>query len=461
MDIKFDELLKHTKGTPLSVSDERLPVSGVSTDSRSLEKGNAFFALTGNRFDGHDFLAEAVNRGASYLVISEAGRLKDEYKKRASVIVVRDTLAAYGDLAKFYRERFRIPAVAITGSAGKTTVKELVAHVLSQNFCVLKNRGTENNLVGVPKTIFQLEPSYEAAVIEMGTNRPGEIERLSSIIGPQIGVITLIGPAHLEGLKTLEGVSREKTSLVAHIARGGWLVLNGEDPRLHEVQSGVHKVSRAAFSSSRGDWFADGIRCGPQGSFFRLNGKESVEIQLIGRHNVLNCLLAAAAGHALGVDLPLIKKALETFKGAPGRLQLKTVGGIRFLDDTYNANPNSFEAALAALQELKPAKRKGVVLGDMLELGTDAERQHRRIGRRIAEHAFDFVVGAGPFSKFVLDEAVKRGFNPKRTYQAVDSAEAGKILKDMANPGDSVLVKGSRGMKMEKVLECFITSSPL
>jgi UDP-N-acetylmuramoyl-tripeptide--D-alanyl-D-alanine ligase len=461
VDIKFDEILKATRGTALSVADESFPACGVSTDSRFLERSDCFFALIGKRFDGHAFVAEAVSRGATHLVVSDPASVTEDQKKLANVILVKDTLEAYGDLAKFYRQKFRVPAVAVTGSAGKTTVKELIAQVLAQRFCVLKNRGTENNLVGVPKTLFQLEASHEVLVLEMGTNAPGEIERLSSIIAPQVGVVTLIGAAHLEGLKNLDGVREEKLKLVKQVERGGWLVLNGEDPHLGGVQSGVHRISRVAFSKERGSWFADRIRHRERGISFYLNGKDCVETCLIGRHNVLNCLFAAAVGAALGVDWPLILKGLESFKAAPGRLQLKMVEGIQFLDDSYNANPSSFEAALDALRELKTRAKKGVVFGDMLELGAETEAQHRLLGRRLAACGFDFVIGTGEHARLVLDEALKHGLNSKKIYTAADGAAAGKILRELAAAGDCVLVKGSRGMKMEKVFECFITSSTL
>ncbi len=466
MDIKISEIRKATGGKVLGTLNENLPLAGISTDSRAIGKDDVFFALKGERFDGHDFLKEAHDKGARHFVISNVKKIPAEVKA-SNVIVVGDILTAYGDLAKFYRQKFRIPVIAVTGSSGKTTVKELLAHVLSQQFKALKNRGTENNLVGVPKTIFGLDASHQVAIFELGTNHPGEIERLASIAAPQIGIITMIGRAHLEGLKNIEGVKAEKLKLVAAVERGGLVILNGQDPNLADVKSGVHKILRAGFSKEGNDIVAEQMWCHDGGCTFRVdrqlrepNGeKELVETSLIGRHNALNCLYVLLAASALGMEFDAIRKAIATFKPVAGRLCLKNHAGIIFIDDSYNSNPGSFRAALDTLKEFKIRERKGVVCGDMLELGDQAEAMHREIGARIAELLFDFVIAAGPLSKCLVDEALKHGFDPKRIHHVKDSAEAGRLCRDIAAPGDMVLVKGSRAMAMEKVFECFITSS--
>ena len=444
MENKFEEILK----APFR----------VSTDTRSIGKNDVFFALKGPYFDGHDFLEEAAAKGAAHLVVEDPKRVSAAVKKATSIIEVDDTLKAYGDLAGAYRKKFKIPVIAVTGSCGKTTVKELIAHVLTKRFKVLKNRGTENNRVGVPKTLFQLEISHEVLVTEMGTNEPGEIGLLASILAPQIEVLTQIGSAHLEKLGSLEGVKAEKLLMVRSLERGGLLILNGQDPMLADVQSGVHRILRAGFSKKNCGVVAEQIWCHEKGSTFYVDGG-LFETTLVGRHNVLNCLMAILVARSLGMKDAEIREALGEFRAPPGRLHLREIDGIRFIDDTYNANPTSFLAALETLKDFKIREKKGVVCGDMLELGPQSEELHRRIGAVMAEHLLDFIVAAGPWSRALADEALKNGFDPKKVHLVNDSAEAGSALCRIVSPGDMVLVKGSRGMKMEKVFDCFITSS--
>ncbi len=459
MDINLKEVIQAVgaRVTGEIVQDE--PIREISTDTRALDKADLFFALAGKYFDGHDFIKEAIEKKIHYFVVSDTKKIPAELKKSALYLVVEDTLKAYGDIAKYYRQKFKIPAVAITGSSGKTTVKELATHILSQSFRVLKNRGTENNLIGVPKTIFQLEKSHQVLVLEMGTSLPGEIDRLSSIIAPQIGIVTQIGLAHLEGFGDQESIKEEKLKVLNQLERGGTLILNGQDPFLKEVKSGVHKVLSVGLQKDGNDLWAEQIWCHETGSSFYLNGKDLCETPLIGRHNILNCLVAILTASSFGVELPLIQKALSSFKPVSGRLTAKSFDGIQFLDDTYNSNPNSFKASLETLKEFKMRGRKGVVCGDMLELGQQAKALHQEMGALIADWLFDYVIAAGPLSKHLVDEALKRGFDPKRIHHVADSLAAGKLCREIAQPGDMILVKGSRGMKMEKVFECFITSS--
>ncbi len=447
---------------------ERLLRHKVSTDTRLLEKGDVFFALVGKRFDAHDFIPQALEKGVSVFVVSDRNKVKEEWLKKADFIYVEDTLAAYGDLACFYRKKIKVPVVAITGSVGKTTVKELLAHLLSARFKVLKNRGTENNLVGVPKTLFLLEKDTEVVVLEMGTNAPGEIERLSSIIRPQAAILTQIGHSHLERLKSLEGVRKEKLMVLKNLERGGILFVNGEDPQLANVRSGVHRVVRVGFPPKanpplavdlpRADVIAERVEGSEEGTQFYVDGVK-MTTPLVGRHNVLNCLLAIECAKSLGMEAHEIQAALATFKCVPGRLTIKTLSNITFLDDSYNSNPTSFRAALETLKGLETQGKKGVVSGDMLELGPQSEAFHREIGREIASAQLDFAVAAGPLSVSLAEEAVKWGFPAEKMFHVKDSAEAGKVCQKLASAGDLVLIKGSRGMQMEKILECFTSFS--
>ncbi len=460
MEIKFSEILEATRGRALGPVQERQTVRRVSTDSRLLEKGDAFFALIGDRFDGHDFIAEVLSKGAACVIVSDEKRVPPALKKDAGIFVVEDTLRAYGDLAAFYRQQFKIPVIAITGSSGKTTVKELVAQVLSTRFRVLKNRGTENNLVGVPKTLLQIEETHEVAVLELGTNRPGEIDRLASLVRPEIGVLTHIGHSHLEGLGSIQGVREEKLRLLHHLERGGLLLLNGTDPLLQDAQSGAHKVFRLGFSKDTDELAAKEVWSHENGSAFSLDGDaRRFETPLVGRHNIVNCLFAVMIGRVFGIEDALIQGALAEFKPVPGRLNMKSIADIVFLDDSYNSNPSSFRVALETLKSFKIRGKKGVVCGDMLELGAQSEALHRQLGSLIAASLFDFVIAAGPQSAHLVDEVLKAGYPASRIEHAKDASAAGALCRQRASAGDMVLVKGSRGMQMERVFECFITSS--
>ncbi len=437
---------------------DRLLRQRISTDTRLLKKGDVFFALIGKRFDAHDFILEALGKGVSHFVVSDRTKVKTEWLTQADFVFVNDTLTAYGDLARYHRQKFKVPAVAVTGSTGKTTVKELLEHLLSSKFRTLKNRGTENNLVGVPKSLLQLEQATQVMVLEMGTNAPGEIERLSSIIRPQIAILTQIGHSHLEGLKDLQGVREEKLSVLKHLDRGGLLVVNGEDPMLTDVKSGVHRVIRVGFDRALCEVAAERILGTAEGTVFYWSGLR-METQLVGRHNVLNCLLALQAASALGVASEALQKALAVFKAVPGRLTIKKIANMTFLDDSYNSNPTSFAAAIETLSGIRTDGKKGVVCGDMLELGPEAEAFHRELGRALARSGFHYVVACGTQSAALAEEAVQSGFPRDRIVHVKDSVEAGRACQKFASSGDWVLVKGSRGMQMEKVFECYTSCS--
>ena len=455
MNLTISQILKAVEGTAATPLRDSLGLGNISTDSRQLGKNDVFFALGGPNFDGHDFIDAAISKGARHFVVSNPAKFPKNSKTEVNLIVVPDVLKAYGNLAAFFRGQFHVPAVAITGSSGKTTVKELAAQALSSRFSVLKNHGTENNLVGVPKTILQLESSHEIMVLEMGTNQPGEISRLSSIISPQAAVLTLIGPSHLEKLKDIEGVRKEKMGVVANVERGGTLFVNGEDARLVDVQSGSHRVVRVGLTKDGNDYFADNIWCHETGTSFQLNGKEVFETSLIGRHNIINSLLAIAVALTFGAPMEDIRRSLKEFKPVSGRLNLKNIEDVIFIDDSYNSNPVSFRAALETLKSFKTRGKKGVVFGDMLELGSQAEAFHREAGSLLSQLMFDFVIATGPLANFAAQEALKNGVNSSSVYMASDSAEAGKICRGLVAAGDMVLVKGSRAMKMEKVFEYF------
>lgn len=457
MDINFEEICRSASARLLSAPLPTMPIQGISTDTRTIQANDVFVALKGAKFDAHDFLQEAFEKGASFFIISDEKKAGAELLRKANVALVEDTLKAYGDIAANYRKKFKIPVAGITGSSGKTTVKELLSAILETHFQNLKNKGTENNLIGVPKTLLRLNASYQSAVIEMGTSLPGEIERLSQIVSPQIGILTQIGYSHLEGLKDLDGVFKEKTSLLKHLQNGGFLIVNGEDKRLKNLKPGAHPVLRVGFETGL-EYMIDQVCLHEKGCAFRLGGM-AYDTPLLGRHNVLNCGLAIVAALKLGVPAEKIQSTIAAFRPVPGRLQLKELGDILFIDDTYNANPTSFRAALETLKEFKARDKKALVCGDMLELGSHSERLHREMGLYAASLNLDCLIACGEASRFLVDEAVKSGFNASKIFHAASSVEAAAVCREKLNGRQVVLVKGSRGMKMEKIFECFMNLS--
>ncbi len=459
MDISLREVLIAAQGHLDGKFIKKTKINHVSTDSRHIQKGDIFFALKGPRFDGHDFVESVIEKGAEWVVVDEKIFETRSHRVRERLIYVKNTLKAYGDLAHFYRKKFTIPFIALTGSSGKTTLKELLGHILSADFEVLKNQGTENNLIGVPKTLFQLEKKHEVCVLEMGTNQPGEIDRLSAIIDPDIGIITQIGAGHLAGLKNLNGVKKEKLSLLRHIPSHGHLIINAEDKNLRRVKVSRFRTHRVSLSVPGCDFIARKMVYKNGETSFFVGKKDFFSTQLLGEHNVTNILLAIAAAKILGIGEVTLKKRLASFKAVKGRLSSLTRKGRHFLDDSYNANPISFRASLDILKRLKVRGRKILVCGDMLELGLEEMKWHRRIGRTAAGIGLSLIIAVGPLSKVLSKEAVRSGFSSKNIFYADNSLKAGQLCLKWSQPGDTILLKGSRGMAMEKVLECFTAGS--
>jgi UDP-N-acetylmuramoyl-tripeptide--D-alanyl-D-alanine ligase len=425
----------------------RATVSGVSTDSRSIRPGDLFVPLRGPNFDGHDFLAEAVQRGASACLSQDviAGF-------PVPVIGVTDTLVALGDLAAGVRRGFAGPVVAVTGSSGKTTTKDMLSAILVQTGPGVATEGNFNNLIGLPLTLCRLTPEDHWAVLEMGMSARGEIARLAEIAAPTIGVITNIGPAHLEELQTLDGVARAKGELFAALPAGGTAVINADDERVARlpVANGVNRLFYGLDPAAT--VHAAALAEAGTGIAFTLQLPEkSVPVRLAvpGRHNVANALAAAAAAHALGIGGADIASGLAAFRPRAGRLETVALeDGVLLIDDSYNANPLSMKAALAVLAE-SGGGRKLAVLGDMLELGDQAAALHREVGG--AAGWVDGLVVLGTFAGELAAGAREAGLAGERIRRVRDHAEALKVLCDWLEPGTRILVKGSRGMRMEKI----------
>ena len=435
--------------------DLGIPVTGVSIDSRSLEVGETFFAIRGHRLDGHAFVKDAAARGASCLVVHH---LPDEIPLHVPVILVDDTTRALGRLAAFHRSRFSAPLVAVTGSNGKTTTKEMVAAVLAALGPVLKSVASFNNQWGLPLTLLKLRSEHQAIVVELGANRRGEIATLAGIARPSVGIVTTVAAAHTEFFESLEEVQREKAALVRAIPPGGSVILNADDARVRAMASETRCPVLFYGVSAEADVRAlEPIDETVDGVSFTLairDARSPVRLAFAGRHNVGNALAGAAAGTALGLSLPAIVEGLERARPLKGRCVWRRAGAVRILDDTYNANPAAVEAALAVLDRARSAGRILVALGDMLELGAMAEAAHREVGRKAAQLGAVEFVGVGPLARHAVAGAREAGLTESHHAGTTEDAVA-LLLKRLA-PGDYLLVKGSRGMRMERVVDALV-----
>jgi UDP-N-acetylmuramoyl-tripeptide--D-alanyl-D-alanine ligase len=424
-------------------------ISGVSTDSRSLQPGELFIPLRGDNFDGHDYLAQAVQHGAAVCLSEEVvGGLP------VPVVKVSDTLKALGDLAAAVRRRFSGPVIGITGTSGKTTTKEMLAAILERTGEGHKSAGNFNNLIGVPLTLFGLRPEHRWAVVEMGMSDRGEIARLTEMTMPQTGAITNVGAAHLESLGGISGVARAKGELFAHLPQQGTALVNADDPEIMQlpVANGVRRILFGTTDAA--EVRATGIMAGNGVVSFQLqlpNFTGQVELPLPGRHNVHNALAAAAAAWSLNVKGEDIVAGLGEFRPCPGRMELLELSrDIVVLEDSYNANPLSVRAALTALHDLGRPGRRIAVLGDMLELGTSAREMHREIGMAAAE-SVDWLYALGEFAGEMQRGATEAGMSQDRVVVSNSHTELAGHLTGMLQPGDRILIKGSRGMQMEQI----------
>ncbi|MRR53831.1 MAG: UDP-N-acetylmuramoyl-tripeptide--D-alanyl-D-alanine ligase [Deltaproteobacteria bacterium] len=430
-------------------------VQGVSTDSRSVEPGELFVPLRGERFDGHRFIAAALARGVNVILAEQGSYDLDSLPAGTSCISVPDTLRALGDLAAFHRKRFSLPVVAITGSNGKTTTKEMLATILTCRGEGLKTAGNLNNLIGLPQMVFQLRASHNWAVLEMGMSEPGEIDRLAEIARPDLGVITNVAPAHLLSMGTVAAVAAAKGELFLRLRPGSSAIFNADDPLVSGLPT-PSGVSRTSFGLAEADVRAEKIETlGRAGQAFFLSlpsGMIAVKMKVFGRHNIQNALAAAAAAHLLGLGPDEIRQGLESFSPVAKRLSPEELDGILLIDDSYNANPASMRAALTTLAGLKGAGRGIAVLGDMLELGESSPAAHEEIGR-LAAQCVERLYLLGELAEYVARGAAAGGLPAASVVCARNHAEILDDLTSSLRTGDCILVKGSRGMRMETVAE--------
>ncbi|MCL5745598.1 MAG: UDP-N-acetylmuramoyl-tripeptide--D-alanyl-D-alanine ligase [Acidobacteria bacterium] len=423
-------------------------VTGWSVDSRTIAPGDLYFALRGPNHDGHDYVQAALEKGAVGAVVEHPAGTADH------LLIVPDTLRALQAAASWARNRWDAMLIAVTGSAGKTTTKDAIAHLLSGEMPVGKTVGNWNNHVGVPLSILRMPPDCRVGVLEIGMNHPGEIRALAAIAKPNIGVVTNVGSAHVENFDSIEGVALAKRELIEALPEDGVAVLNADDPRVLRFRE-AHRGPRITYGfSETAAVRAEDVEYGANGTRFRI-GRVAYETTLSGRHGVMNMLAALAVAAIFEIPPERLRDPVRSF--APGKMRGERLEhrGIIVWNDCYNSNP---EAACAMLDVLKstPAKRRVAVLGEMLELGRSAEALHRDVGRYVAGRGIDVLIGIRGAARYMVDEAVRAGLSDGAAHFFEDPAEAGEFARALLASGDAVLFKGSRGVQVERALERFL-----
>jgi len=430
-------------------------VKGVSIDSRAVKDGDVFIAIKGPRYDGGAFVAEALSKGARGVVVSSGFRmtvLPGAFKKRF-IIRCPDTLKALGRIARFHRERFDIPVAAVTGSNGKTTAKEMIGSVLRAGWAPLKNYGTENNLVGVPLTLLRLNSGHKSAIIELGMNRPSEIKDLAEMARPNLGVITNIGPSHLERLNGLPAVYRAKRELLDFLRAGDIAVLNNDDIFLRRFRKKGLRIATFGIDT-KSDFRARRVKKTGDGWSFIVNAGRYF-IPTPARHDIYNALAAISVGTIFNVAGPEMSAVLASYVPLEKRMASSVLRGIEFIDDTYNSNPLSMESAIRTLAERRTRGRRIIVGGDMLELGGRAAYYHDMIGGLVARSGIEGFIGVGRLMRRGFLAAKKAGM--ENAWHCASAEDAANLLGEIARARDVVLVKGSRAVRMEEVIKCFTT----
>jgi len=444
------QILSATGGR-LAAGSADATVGGVSTDSRTVGAGACFFALAGERFDGHQFLQAAARAGAAALVASDGPAASKLTEYCGAVVIVADTLRALGDLAAWYRRQLTCRVVAVTGSCGKTTVKEMIGQVLDTRLRGHRAAASFNNFIGVPLTIFSSAPGDDYLVVELGTSAPGEMRRLAEIALPDVAVVTCVAPVHLEGLGSLEGVAHEKEQLVRSVAADGVVVLGADDPLVAAMAEAAKGTVRL-FGITDGDVLADRIETEPGRVAFVLDSGVAVRLPVPGRHNVLNALAAVAVAREFNLDDEAIAAALARYRPPKMRLVREELpGGVTLINDCYNANPVSSRAALEVLCAETADGRHVLVQGDMLELGAESRDYHVALGREIAASCVGLLVTVGGETRETSLAAAER--ETLMRFHFPDALAAASEVPLLVERGDAVLVKGSRGIALEQVAE--------
>lgn len=433
----------------------------IVTDSRKVDKGDLFLALKGERFDGHDFARETLERGAVGVVVDR--RWREQNPDPAPAIVVEDTTQALNRIAASYRRDFDLPIVAIVGSNGKTTTKELVASVLRQERRTLWSRASFNNHIGVPLTLLNLDSERQVAALEVGSNHPGELRGLLEAISPRYGILTNIGREHLEHFGDLDGVAEEEGTLAELLPAEGRLFVNGDTPLIDRIVArSVAEVIRIGLEPGN-DWRALDVRPEPGGVTFTVAGPDEryggeYRVNLLGRHQALNALFAIVMGAETGVSPEAVRRGVAECQPAPMRMEPRVRDGVTVINDAYNANADSTAAALGALAEMNCAGRRVVALGDMAELGEHSAAAHAEIGVRAADSGIDALLCVGDAVRTTAETARDAGLQEARHFE--DWTELAEAARGMARAGDVFLIKASRAARLERVAEALLNNEP-
>lgn len=440
-------------GAKLETGHGETLIDKISTDSRTIKPGELFVALRGENFDGHKFVEATAKAGAAGAIVDR--NWKGKVPEKFAILRADDSLAAYQTLAGSYRKSLSLKVVAITGSNGKTSTKDFTAAVLGRKFKVTKTEGNFNNHVGLPRTILEAGSDDEVAVWEIGMNHPGEVAPLAKIASPDVAIITNIGVAHIEFMGSREAIAKEKGDLAVAVGETGTVILNVDDPFSRGIAE--RTTARVLFAGTReGTVRATDIHQSSDGSEFTiLEGAHRCRAQLPvpGLHMVQNALLAVAAGRVFGILLEQCAAGLATAPLTKARLQIKQINGVQFLDDSYNANPDSMKAALRTLVELEADGQRIAVLAEMRELGKESDAGHREVGEAAANYGIDHLIAIGEAGALIAEAAQKAGL--RETAAVGSTSEAADLLAEIAQPGDLVLIKGSRLARTEDVIAKF------
>ncbi|MDA0832826.1 MAG: UDP-N-acetylmuramoyl-tripeptide--D-alanyl-D-alanine ligase [Planctomycetota bacterium] len=441
-------LIAAVGGAPQCLPHSTFDVTRISIDSRTLQPGDLFWAIRGESFDGHDYINQAVDRGASACVI----RHDRGGQYSGPAILVDDTQQALWDLATWYRRQHDALVVGVTGSFGKTTSREMIYAALQSEHAGMRTVGNLNNHIGLPLSLLEIESQHDFAVLEMGASRVGEIADLAHIARPEVGVITGIGPAHLSGFGSLDGVIRGKGELLEHLPPSGFAVLPGDDPNIRRMAERATCPVIFVGTGPDNDLRAEEVTWNLTALTFRVD-QTTFQIPVLGRHFLTPALLAVAVGREIGTELDVLADGLRTFQPISGRCQPQRIGKWTVIHDAYNANPHSMAAACRLLAEWPGSHRRILILGDMLELGEESSRYHVEIGQAAAHAGIDRLIVCGDFSRDVIRGALAAGMSPHRISSADDWNVTMTILDCWLEPEDVLLIKGSRGMQMERVID--------
>jgi len=430
-------------------ASEDIAVSHVSIDTRTLQRGSLFVALKGENADGHDYIEQAIRNGAS-LILAKEGK---PIPKGCPAVIVPDTLGALGKLAEEYRKLFKIPVVAVTGSVGKTSTKEMIAAILSARYNVHKSRGNFNNEIGLPLSVLELDEDHDVAVFEMGMRGFGQISLLSRIVKPDIAVITNIGISHIEILGSRQNILKAKLEILDGLSEEGVVILNGDD----ELLSGLNGLLRFrtllyGIDENQDVWAYDMTSKGEEGVVFHVRtGKSDMElfIPAPGIHNVQNALAGIAVAECLNMSEKEIREGISCYTGEKLRMCISEKDGVKIIDDTYNAAPSSMKAAIDVLCDISANRRRWAILGDMLELGEWAEEAHKKIGRLVSKLGIEYMVGIGSLAKWYIEGVNEDPSGRTVTKLFSTAAEAKPYIKALIQKGDVLLIKGSRMMKLD------------